>query len=267
MAIKKDRSELPTSKPKAGGGWQPDEETIFGPLLINAFKEMEGERPDKERHYVSPSNALSCARQLSYRAAGTPGKPMEPSGWWVTSLGKFVHRVLEDALLDEFGPEGCTPEAMIGTKVPLLDDEHAPQCEQCQRQMVADIAEWYCEFHPDESAPMKYRVEPEILTLTVMVDGKSAICPSRWLVIMPVMSCRHPESTSISTQAAAMAARRRAVVCKGPPRGVDGRRPLSRFARAGGRSRVGPVVLVHAPPTRVLEPRVWRIYVAVVSSS
>jgi hypothetical protein len=84
---------------------------------------MEGERPDKERHYVSPSNALSCARQLSYRAAGTPGKPMEPSGWWVTSLGKFVHRVLEDALLDEFGPEGCTPEAMIGTKVPLLDDE------------------------------------------------------------------------------------------------------------------------------------------------
>lgn len=172
MAIKKDRSELPTSKPKAGGGWQPDEETIFGPLLIKAFMEMEGVRPDKERHYVSPSNALSCARQLSYRAAGTPGKPMEPSGWWVTSLGKFVHRVLEDALLDEFGPEGCTPEAMIGTKVPLLDDEHAPQCEQCQRQMVADIAEWYCEFHPDESAPMKYRVEPEILTLTVMVDGE-----------------------------------------------------------------------------------------------
>ena len=128
MAIKKDRSDLPTSKPKAGGGWQPDEETIFGPLLINAFKEMEGERPDKERHYVSPSNALSCARQLSYRAAGTPGKPMEPSGWWVTSLGKFVHRVLEDALLDrlqdfllEMGHGFCFEARQ---KRILIGDEH-----------------------------------------------------------------------------------------------------------------------------------------------
>lgn len=119
MPIVNDLSGLPAASNRDAEGWAPDPEPIFGPLLVESLKMAKGQRQDKERRYVRPSDAGKCARALSYIAAGAPSEPMDPSGWWVTSLGTFIHELVGPAVSDFFGPENVTLEHEIGT--PLYD--------------------------------------------------------------------------------------------------------------------------------------------------
>ena len=121
MPILNDHSDLPAASNRDAEGWAPDPEPIFGPLLIESLRLTKGQRLDKERHYVRPSDSLKCSRALSYIAAGAPSEPMDPSGWWVTSLGTFIHELVGPAVEDFFGPEHVTVEHEIGD--PIYDDE------------------------------------------------------------------------------------------------------------------------------------------------
>lgn len=115
MPIKKDHSELPAPARASGSGWKPNSDPLWGPILVDHLKTLSPPREPKQREYVSPSNALKCARDLSYRSAGVEGSPMDPSGWWVTSFGTLVHGVLEEAAKLHYGPEHVTMEERIGS--------------------------------------------------------------------------------------------------------------------------------------------------------
>lgn len=121
MPIINDLSNLPAAANRDAEGWAPDPTPIFGPLLVESLKLAKGARVDKERRYIRPSDALKCSRALSYIAAGAPSAPMDPSGWWVTSLGTFIHELVGPAVADFFGPEHVTVEHQIGT--PLYNED------------------------------------------------------------------------------------------------------------------------------------------------
>lgn len=123
MPIQADLSDLPAATSE-DDGWRPDDTPIFGPIVIEALS-ADGPRPAKQREYVSASNALKCARALSFSAAGLAEDEggMDPSGWWMTSSGSAMHQVWQDAIVDHFGVENVDVEMRIGT---VTDDKIEP---------------------------------------------------------------------------------------------------------------------------------------------
>ena len=162
MPIRTDRSDLPRAAGDPRAGWVPDEGSIFGPILIDHLMRQAGPRVPKERRYITPSKALGCARELSFNANGTGGAPMGPSGWFLTSIGKWVHAELEEAVVAHFGAEHVTLEGLIGTKVELDDPVACRRCDGGTEQVgVGDTYVWKCGVC-DAVWPRAHRVEPEV---------------------------------------------------------------------------------------------------------
>lgn len=101
MPINSFHDALPTN-PGSRDGWRPDDTSVLGSAFAGWLAANSRPRTTGERSYVRPSDALSCARRVSYVAAGREGTPMEPSGLWVTTLGTNIHEMLGAAVRDAY---------------------------------------------------------------------------------------------------------------------------------------------------------------------
>lgn len=131
IAIKTDIEGLPTAAKNKGDGIPPDPNPILSPALGRALVRLSRRTPKTgPREYIRPSDALKCARQLSYTALGLPGSEMDVPGALTVSLGTVIHEWL-GPILAEIAEEGeeCPDCFGSGTYVNEGPDESA--CETC----------------------------------------------------------------------------------------------------------------------------------------
>jgi len=96
MPITSFHDDLPSKRP-GPEGLKHDGNSVFGTTLVDWLAATNEPREPKEREYIRPSDALSCARKVSYVANGTAGTEMEPSGMWNVTLGNNIHQMMGEA--------------------------------------------------------------------------------------------------------------------------------------------------------------------------
>lgn len=114
-------------------GWPPDATPVFGPALASYLDLTREPRPAKTREYVRPSDALSCARKLSYIYGGYPTEDVEPSGLWNFTLGDKIHELAQAAAFAAFPDAVCEVDlndtvTVDGVDIPVncFVDVHVP---------------------------------------------------------------------------------------------------------------------------------------------
>lgn len=95
-----DREAKPRSRGSRRDGDPPDENPLFGAVVVAAAAEAAARPPreGKPRPYIRPSDAMSCARKLSYIALGVDGEPMDGIGAVVTNTGTLMHEWADELL-------------------------------------------------------------------------------------------------------------------------------------------------------------------------
>lgn len=99
--------------PKAADGSPPNAKPRFGHLLAELWRDealAEPHAPSGARFRAS--DAAGCARYLSMKAAGIPeSNPMDLSGYWNVTIGKWLHAEFDRALRRAF--PGAEPEVQV----------------------------------------------------------------------------------------------------------------------------------------------------------
>lgn len=119
MPIRKDLSELPAGDQREGV--LPDAAPRYAPVLARAW---ENTVEKGELAFAVPGTrfrhswAGKCARELSYLTLGyEPSEPFDEATYWVFGIGKAIHELWQQRLMDAF--PGC--EVEVNCRIDEMD--------------------------------------------------------------------------------------------------------------------------------------------------
>lgn len=115
MAVKRDIRNLPNAP--LSGGWLPDENPDWAPILAQAWAEQEIDRAPlpmsvADRHWRASWSSSRCDRQLGYHMLGyEPSDELTLADHWRFWLGKLVHTQFQAAAIKKLEALGYTVTA------------------------------------------------------------------------------------------------------------------------------------------------------------